>query len=85
MYRKVQGSDQWNKVEGHKSEYMQEVIGIIKKPNTDRFANWKFKYFVANCAFEDAGIKSVTKENKLVRTKLTTGEMDLMYKIIRKG
>ena len=25
------------------SEYMQEVIGILDKPNRDHFANWKFK------------------------------------------
>ena len=68
-----------------KSEYMQEVIGIMEKPNTDHFANWKFKYFVANCAFEDAGIKSVTKENKLLRTKLTTREMDLMIFLVTKS
>jgi len=68
-----------------KSEYMQEVIGIMEKPNTDHFANWKFKYFVANCAFEDAGIESVNKENKLVRTKLTTREMDLMIFLVRKS
>ena len=68
-----------------KSEYMQEVIRIMEKPDTDHFANWKFKYFVANCAFEDAGIKSVTKENKLVRTKLTTREMDLMIFLVTKS
>ena len=67
------------------SEYMQEVIGIMEKPNTDHFVNWKFKYFVANCAFEDAGIESVNKENVLVRTRLTTREMDLTIFLVMKS
>ena len=67
------------------SEYMQEVIGILNKPNSDRFANWKFKYFVANCAFENAGIESVNKDNELVRKKLTTREMDWIIFLVTKS
>ena len=67
------------------SEYMQEVIGIMDKRNTDHFANWKFKYFVANCAFENAGIESVNYDNVLVRTRLTTREMDLMIFLVTKS
>ena len=47
------------------SEYMQEVIVILNKPNTDQYANWRFKYFLAMCAFEGAGIERVTRDNKL--------------------
>ena len=58
---------------------MQGLIGIMDKPNQDKFANWKFKYFVANYAFENAGIEGVTPDNELVRKKsMTTREMDLM-------
>ena len=67
------------------SEYMEEVIGIINKPNTDHFANWKFKYFVANCAFEDAGIEGVNGDNVLVRKKLTTREMDWIIFLVTKS
>ena len=67
------------------SEYMREVIGIMDKPNTDKFANWKFKYFVANCAFENAGIERVNENNVLVRKKLTTREMDLMIFLVTKS
>ena len=75
---------QWNEVDTT-SEYMQEVIGIMDKPNTDKFANWKFKYFVANCAFENAGIECVNENNVLVRKKLTTREMDLMIFLVTKS
>ena len=67
------------------SEYMQEVIVILNKPNTDQYANWRFKYFLAMCAFEGAGIERVTRDNKLVRTRLTTREMAFMIFCVQKS
>ena len=62
--------------------YMMGVRRVMS--NAGQWANWRFKYYLMMCSFEDTHIVGITGDNKIQRERLTRRELEMMVMVVSK-
>ena len=60
--------------------YMMQVTRVLN--GVARWANWRFKYYLVMCSFEDTAIIGITPSNHLNRERLTRRELEMMIMVV---